>query len=428
MNTTKKLRILFCDHLNLARGKYLPGAQDRGGEARFCQGVYALTYDKDLIPAPGSTLMEGLPDMVARFDGADIRPGWLDDRVVICDQYTCAGEPLPVSGRDSLKRAIGAWQALGYHPKVGVELEAYAFVRDDAGNWMPYQTPGACVYGTGPFTDPLGFTDIIWEQAERCGFRLEMITSEFDSPQFEFTLEYDDAMKAIDDVFLFRLMAREVAFRENVLLTFMPKPIEELSGSGVHVNFSLWDGSGNNAIGDDSSPDNLSELGRRCVAGLMHHHRSLSALLAPTVNSYSRLQPASLSGYWRNWGRDHRGVTTRISGEAGSHARIEHRMADGGANPYTMTAAILRASLLGHRNGYPLPLAETGDCMENQDAVDGVPDDLGSALDELAADRELVQAVGDELAGNLDAIKRSEIEKIAQMSDMQQIDYYIHFI
>ncbi len=425
----QRLRVLFCDHLNLARGKYLPGAFDKGGESRFCQGVYALTYDKELLPAPCSTLLEGLPDMVARFDGNDIRAGWHgNDRVVVADQFDSAGAVLPVCGRGLLKRTVAEWQALGYTPKIGVELEAYAFVEDDEGGWQPYDTPGAFVYSTGPFTDPLGFTDAIWQVAEGAGFDVEMITSEFDSPQFEFTLRFDDAVSAIDDAFLFRLLAREVALEHGVLLTFMPKPIENLSGSGVHFNFSLWNASGDNAIGDARADDRLSDLGRACVAGLMHHHRGLAALLAPTVNSYQRLEPASLSGYWRNWGADHRGVTTRITSETGAHARIEHRMADGGANPYTAAAAVLQAARLGFEKQYPLPPAETADCLENHDAEDGVPDDLAAALAELEADTDLVAAVGEDLVGNLAMIKRDEIEKTAKLKKDTLRDFYIHYL
>ncbi len=425
----ERLRVLFCDHLNLARGKYLPGSHAQGGETRLCRGIYALTYDKDLLPAPCSTLLEGLPDMIARFRGADIRQGWLGkERVVIADQFDSAGNPLPVCGRSLLKRTVDAWQQIGYNPKVGIELEAYAYTRDQEGHWQPYDTPGSFVYSTGPFSDPLGFMDAIWEKADECGFDLEMVTSEFDSPQFEFTLRYDDALKAVDDVFLFRLMAREMALEQGILLTFMPKPIAELSGSGVHVNFSLWDEQGTNAIGDPDAADNLSALGRSCVAGLMHHHRGLAALLAPTVNSYARLQPASLSGYWKNWGEDHRGVTTRITSETGSHARIEHRMADGASNPYTLVAAVLQAARLGHRNRYDLPPAETADCLENHDAEEGVPEDLGAALEVLQADSPLVAAVGPDLVGNLVVIKEDEIKKTAGFSHRQLRDYYLYYI
>ena len=423
-----KLRVLFCDHLNIARGKFIPPNRATG-ESRFCQGIYALAYDKELLPSPCSKLLDGLSDMVVRYEPNEVRAGWLADEVVaIADQFDSDGNDLAVSGRTLLKRTLAQWQKLGYSAKVGIELEAYAYTRGDDGQWKPYDTPGAYVYGTGPFVDPLELTDSIYSCAEHCSIPLEMITSEFDSPQFEFTLRYDDALAAADDAFLFRLMAREIAFQEGVLLTFMPKPIEALSGSGVHINFSLWNKQGENSIGDPGSVTKLTRLGEACVAGLMHHHQGLAGLLAPTVNSYQRLQPASLSGYWRNWGEDHRGVTTRISNETGDAARIEHRMADGAVNPYTAIAAVLQAARLGLENGYDLPPAETADCLENHDATDGVPENLGAALEALQADTNLVEAVGPDLVGNLVVIKQYEVESTSHMNHDQLRDYYMHYI
>ena len=425
----RRLRVLFCDHLNLARSKYLPFTDASDGETRFCQGAYAVTYDKELIPAPGSKMLEGLPDMIACYQGKEIRQSWHEgDLVVVCDLLESDRTPLSVCGRTLLKRTVDEWKSLGFSPKVGIELEAFAFTQDESGEWIPYDTPGAFVYSTGPFTDPAGFTDEIWQRAHACGFRLEMITSEYDAPQFEFTLRYDDAVKAIDDSFLFRLLAREVAFEQGILLSFMPKPIAEVGGSGLHVNFSLNDAHDNNVIGDSSSEDFMSDIGRGCLAGLMQHHKGLAGLLAPTVNSYQRLQPASLSGYWCNWGVDHRGVTARISSETGPHARIEHRMADGAANPYVATAAILQAAKLGYESKYSLPPAETGDCLENQDATEGVSDSLAGALEDLAADASLVAAVGDTLVQNLIFTKKIEIEKLSALDASGQRDYYLHYI
>ncbi len=426
--TEDKLRLLFCDHLNLARGKFIP-LRNATGEARFCQGIYALAYDKELLPAPCSLLLEGLSDMITRYDVENLRPGWLNkEKVVIADQFDRKGNDLTVSGRTLLKNTAKQWRELGFDAKVGIELEAFAFTKDCDGNWQPYDTPGAFVYGTGPFVDPIALTEAIYEKAQLCGFSLEMITSEFDSPQFEFTLKYDDVLNAADDAFLFRQLARETAFNQGVLLTFMPKPIQELSGSGVHVNFSLWNRDDINSIGDANSEIKLSELGRTCVAGLMHHHQGLAGLLAPTVNSYQRLQPSSLSGYWCNWAMDHRGTTTRTGDEVGNSARIEHRMADGAANIYTAVAAVLQAARLGYVNKYHLPPAETKDCLENHDATIGVPEDLGKAIDALEADTELVNAVGPDLVGNLAFIKRYEFESTAKYDFEQLRKYYIHYI
>ena len=424
-----KLRVLFCDHLNLARGKYLPARKASTGETRFCRTTFGVTYAKGLVPAPGSAMLDGLPDMIARFNENDIREDWQpNSRVVIADLFDTENQPLEVSGRTALKRAIEEWEALGYKPKIGIELETYAFYSTDGGQLEPLETPAAFVYSTGPMADPTGFVEAIWERSEQAGFNLEMSTSEFDAPQFEFTLTFDDALKAVDDVFLFRLMARETALEFGVLLTFLPKPVEDVGGSGFHVNFSFEDKDGNNVIADGNADDGLSELARGCIAGLMHHHKGMAALLAPTVCSYERLQPASLSGYWQNWANDHRGVTTRISTESVERARIEHRMADGASNPYTAVATVLQAARLGFLNQYPLQPAETGDCFETTDTNECVASSLGEALDDLQADTDLRAAVGETLVDNLVCIKRDEIEATSHLEGQSLRDFYIHFI
>jgi glutamine synthetase len=428
MGTTDRLRLLFCDHLSIARGKYLPASKIGDGETRFCQGTFALTYDKEMAPAPGGTMLEGLPDMEAVYIGADIRQGWEPNtKVVVADLHDSKGAPLGVCGRGRLKQAVKDWQAMGLTPKVGLELEAFAFQRNEEGKLVPYETPGAYVYSTGRFADPLRFTDAIWEKASALGFRIDCITTEYDSPQFEFTLTYDEAVKAVDDIFLFRVLAREIALDHGIILTFMPKPILNKGGSGLHVNFSFNDRDGKNVFGD-AKPGEMADLAKGCVAGLMHHHRGMAGLVAPTVNSYERLKPASLSGYWRNWGIDHRGVTTRLSAETGVKARLEHRMGDAAANPYTLVAAVLQAARLGVTQKYNLRPAETADCIMNHDAKDGTPDSLSDALKELAADTALVSAVGELLVANHIGIKELELERTAALEGDALRDYYIYYV
>jgi glutamine synthetase len=320
---------------------------------------------------------------------------------------------------------------MGFTPKVGIELEAYAFVYDENDALVPLETPGSHVYGTGPHNDPIGFTDAIWAASEIAGFPLELITTEYDESQFEFVLTFDDALTAVDDIFLFKQMAREVAFDHDVVLTFMPKPVANRGGNGVHVKFSFLDNSGNGALmtGDAGGPENMTDMAKGCVAGLVHHHQALAGIVAPSVGSYDRLQPASMSGYWQNWGGDHRSVTTRVSSEGGKKARIEHRMADASANPYTATAAVLQAARLGVVNGYTLPSLETGDGFEEVSTSVGVGANLGEALDHLKADTALTTALSQGLVDNHIFMKRAEAAEVeACETDDDKRDYYIHYI
>lgn len=427
----ERLRAIFTDHLSITRGKYLPASKIGDDETRFCRTVFGVHFDKDLLPAPGAMMMEGLPDLELRWTKGDIRDSWQPDtKIVIGDLFDTEGAPLTLCPRGALRRAVAAWEAEGLTPKVGIELEAFAFEQNEEGDWVPYDAPGAVVYGTGPITDPRGFNDAIWEMADELGFNLDLITAEYDAPQFEYTLTFDDALKAVDDIVLFRQMAREIAFEFGIILSFLPKPIEDAGGSGMHVNFSLYDAKGNNALAKDgkSGPEHLNELATGCIAGLVHHHKGLAGLIAPSAMSYRRLQPASLAGYWKNWGGDHRNVTTRVSAEGGNKARIEHRMADATANPYTAVAAVLQAALLGVKNGYALPAMETGDGFESTDASEGVADSVTAAMADLEVDTALTEVVGQELCDNQIFMRQVEAEKTAEFDDKELRDFYIHYI
>ena len=426
-----RLRAMFVDALSIPRGKYLPNSKIGDNSTRFCQSQFGVHYDRDLLPAPGSKMMEGLPDMVMKWSGDDIRDSWdAGTKVVLGDLYGGDGEPLPECPRGALKRAVADWGKHGLKPKVGIELEGFALQTNEDGKFVPYDAPGGVVYGTGPFTDPLRFNDHIWEMADDLGFSLDMITGEYDTPQFEYTLTFDDALKAVDDIILFRLMAREIALDYGILLTFLPKPLADTGGSGMHINFSFEDENGKNAVadGDKGGPDHLNDLSRGCLAGLVHHHKGLAGLIAPTANSYERLQPAALAGYWKNWGGDHRNVTTRVSSEGGAKARLEHRMADAAANPYTAVAGVLQAARLGFENGYDLPPMETGDGFENTDAKEGVGNDLKAATADLKADTVLTDAVGADLVANHVFMKEAEVEKIKDLDGDALRDFYVHFI
>lgn len=426
-----RLRAVFCDHLSILRGKYLPAGKIGDGASRFALGVFGTHYDRDLLNAPGSGVHDGIPDMELRWRAEDIRESWeRGTKIVLGDLYGQDGAPLPLCPRGALRRAVAAWEAKGLAPKIGIELEAYALTADEDGRLQPYEAPGGVVYGTGPYADPLRFNDKIWEMAERLGFRLEMLTAEYDTPQFEYTLQFDDALAAVDDVVLFRQMAREVALEFGIVLTFLPKPIAEAGGSGMHVNLSFTDAGGGNALasGPGGGPEHMTDLARGCVAGLVHHHKGLAGLVAPTAQSYQRLTPGALSGYWQNWGGDHRGVTARVSGEGGAKARIEHRLADASANPYTAVAAILHAARLGVENGYPLPPPETGDGFERVDAREGTAGELRGAVRDLAADAALIEAVGPELCANHLFMKEREARKTKDLEAAALLDFYVWFI
>lgn len=420
-----RTRVLFCDLLNIPRGKYVSMTYASGGKAGFARGTFGTTYDRDLISVPGTNLYEGIPDMDLKLD-AERRTAWTPGVELALGDLHVDGAPYALCARSQLRRTVQEWQDKhGLSPMVGIELEAYVFERDEEGVYRPYDTPGAFVYGVGPQNDPRGLVDEIWNRAAAAGIPVESMNGEYDNGQFELTLSFADAIKACDDTFLLRTLAKEVALEKGLLLTFLPKPIPDRGGSGVHVNFSFSDKDGNNPIAPSGV---LSDIAKGCVAGLMKHHEALGGLLATTVNSYDRLEPGSMAGYWCNWADDHRMTTTRTSTKSPKSARLEHRMADGGTNPYLATHAVLQASLLGVDNGYDLPKAEDLDGLENVRATRHVPANLSKSLDALEKDSALKAAVGDLLVDALVFLKRDEVKRLAGKTVDEVRDYYLPFV
>jgi glutamine synthetase len=379
-----------------------------------------------MIPFPGAH-HESFPDVEARFPTEAIRTGWEKDTGVVVASISKDGVPIELAPRSILERVIGEWEEVGYSPVIGVELEAFLFEPDGSRGWRPIHTPGSYVYGTGTSVDPSGTIEEIMETAHRTGIELESVNSEYDDGQFELTLRYGEALRAADDAFLFRVMAREVAAKRGYLLVFMGKPITERGGSGIHVNFSLRDANGSNAMDDPSSPDGLSDLARRCIAGLINDHVSMTALVAPTVNAYKRLRPAALNGYYANWGLDHRGVAVRVPPSRGPGTRLEHRLADGAASVHVAVAATLVSALRGVTKGLECPPAETQDCITGVDADVTVPPDLGAALTALESDKDFVEAFSPAYVEGFLAVKRAEWERFNRHTTDWEIAEYLEY-
>lgn len=422
-----RIRLLWPDHLGLARGKYLTPEKVDGATAH-CISLFTLGYDREMIPHEGGYFWKGLPDCDAVYEDRDVRPGWQEDTAVVVPDITRGGRPVPLAPRNVLKSVLERWDAHGLEAMVGIELEAFLFEPDGEGGWRPISTPGAYVYGTGMAVDPSGTIDEIMATARHVGLPLESVNSEYDNGQFELTLAYTNALKAADDAFLFKVMAREIAAKRGLLLTFMGKPINDRGGSGFHVNLSFRDKSGSNVLADESADDGLSELARLVTAGMLQHHVGMTALVAPTVNAYKRLQPGSLCGYWANWGYDHRGVTVRVPPARGEGTRLEHRVGDGAVAPHQGIAAVLVAALLGYEKGYELPPVETLDCIENASTDVVCPPSLSAALDALEEDADLVEAFGPTFVDGFVTVKRAEWDRYQRWTTDWEMTEYLPFL
>jgi glutamine synthetase len=192
----------------------------------------------------------------------------------------------------------------------------------------------------------------------------------------------------------------------------------------MHVNLSLSTEAGDNAFHDPGDPQGISELARSFIAGLLHHHCALAAIAAPTVNSYKRLCPGLLSGYWANWGLDNRIASVRVPGQRGAATRVEHRVADGSASPHLLAAALLAAGLHGVEEKLPLPDPQYGDADAAPNTDQHTPDTLAESLDALAKDDVLFDLMDRELLNAFIELKTQENDRWQRsVTDWEQREY-----
>jgi glutamine synthetase len=280
------------------------------------------------------------------------------------------------------------------------------------GGYGPLILPSHRVYGVGIGGDNTGLMFDMYDAAEQCELDLEGMMGEFHPGQMELNMRYGPALDAADRAFICKEMTRELAARKGYWITYMGRPMAQLVGSGLHINMSLTPVHGGpNAFDDPQAEHGLSTLARQCLGGVIAHHEGMAAMSAPLVNSYKRLVPGIIAGYWANWGLDNRISTYRVPGERGPATRIENRMPCGSANPYLAAAVMLNAALLGVVDGRDCgdPQIGDGDTQPNTDRH--TPHDLAEALAALEADTVLCEAMGHDLVKAFLTIRNDELAK-----------------
>jgi glutamine synthetase len=238
-----------------------------------------------------------------------------------------------------------------------------------------------------------------------------------DAPsQHEIDLRHTDALTMADSIMTFRLAVREVAAMHNVHATFMPKPLEGVQGSGMHLHLSLFKGE-ENAFYDEKDAYNLSPTAKSFMAGLLRHAAEITAVTNQTVNSYKRLVPGFEAPVHISWARNNRSGLIRVPVPKKGNAmatRIEYRSPDPATNPYLAFSVILAAGLRGVEQGYTLPaeadanLFEMNDADLNKLSIEQLPQSLADALDIMERSELVASALGEHIFEWFLRNKRSE--------------------
>ena len=273
---------------------------------------------------------------------------------MICDVVTPDGQPYEGDPRHVLRLALERMEALGFDTfNVGPELEYFLFesnastVTLDEGGYFAMTALDAAT----------GLRNETIQALESMGIGIEYHHHEVAPSQHEIDMRYSAALDMADKTITYRLIVKEVAAKNGVYATFMPKPLFGENGSGMHTHMSLFK-DGRNQFFDGDDPYHLSPVGKAFIAGLLEHARELSAVFAQWVNSYKRLVPGFEAPVYVAWSQRNRSALIRIPlYKPGSEqaTRAEIRCPDPACNPYLTFAALLHAGLEGIEKGYELP-------------------------------------------------------------------------
>jgi glutamine synthetase len=322
---------------------------------------------------------------------------------LICDVRLPGGSAFPADPRQALKAVLRKATEMGFDYRVSTEVEFFVFEDPEVlGN--PPGGPLAPVDRTGYFEvqDPRAANlcrDAI--EALRCfDVEVEASHAEVGPGQHEIDIAEMGGLEAADAVVALKWALRSLARRGRMLVSFMPKPMEDAPGSGMHISQVLIDrAAGSDAFFDPAERYELSAVGAQFIAGQLAHARGQSAILAPLVNSYKRLAGGAEAPARVSWARIHRGALLRVpEPAAGRGTRLELRAPDPSCNPYLALAVMLKTGLDGVRNRLPLgePADEIPDGVdaEGPDVADPLPATLGEALEELNWDPVVREALG----------------------------------
>lgn len=359
-------------------------------------------------------------DMVLRLDPATYRilPWKSLDRPtarIICDIYRPDGRPFAGDPRYILRRAIAKAQEMGLTYNCGPELEFF-LLRKNGERLHPAPHDVAGYFDFSPRDLAAAVRSDIVDVLQALDIEVEMDHHEVATGQHEIDFRYAEALQAADNAITFKYAVKAIAAAYDLYASFMPKPFFGRNGSGMHTHQSLFK-NGTNAFYDPDDGYKLSKTAYSFIAGQLAHARALSAVVAPTVNSYKRLVPGYEAPVYICWARINRAALIRIPNYSEGReqsTRAELRFPDPSCNPYLAFAVMLMAGLDGINQEMKPPAPVEEDVYHFDDAklvelgIEQLPGSLKEAIDELKADQVLMDALGEHTGSGFVEAKQAE--------------------
>jgi len=408
------VRLWFTDVLGYLKSVAIAPAELEGA---FEEGVgfdgsaiqgFARVYESDMVAHPDPATFQLLPWRGAAQGTARM----------FCDITLPDGSPSYSDPRYVLKRAMKKAADMGFSFYCHPEIEFYLFNQPIVPGRPPVPVDTSGYFDHTTASAGTDFRRKAITMLEQMGISVEFSHHEGGPGQQEIDLRYADALTMADNIMTFRVVIKEVAVMQNLFASFMPKPLQDAPGSGMHTHVSLFEGD-DNAFYDAAAEFGLSKIGRHFIAGLLHHAAEISAVLNPFVNSYKRLASGGEAPSYICWGQNNRSAMVRVpmwKPNKSSSARVELRSLDSSVNPYLAFALILNAGLSGIEQRLELPEPAEDDVWSLTDkqrralGIRPLPYDLESAVQAMESSELVADTLGDHVFDFFLRNKRAEYE------------------
>ena len=393
-----------------------------GFDGSAIEGLTRVSED-DMIVRPDPTTFQILP----------WRGGPQGTARMFCDVLTPEGQPSLGDPRYVLKRTLDQAKEMGFTFYVHPEIEFYLFEHQDDYSKPPVPIDSGGYFDHVPRSSGMDFRRAAVNMLEQMGISVEYSHHEAGPGQNEIDLRYADALAIADNIMTFRTVVKEISLERGIHASFMPKPLVDQPGSGMHTYLSLFEGDAN-AFYEAGQEFNMSTTARQFAAGLIYHAAEITAVTNQYVNSYKRLWGGAEAPSFICWGHNNRSALLRIpqyKPGKGNSARMEFRGLDPVANPYLAYSVLLAAGLDGIKQGMELGEPTSDDVWELTDlerlamGIQPLPDSLDTALKVMEKSDFVASVLGEHVFEYFLRNKRKEWEEYRMQVTPYELQKYL---
>ena len=406
------VRLWFTDVLGFLKSVAVAPAELEGA---FAEGIgfdgsaiegFARVYEADMLAKPDPSSFQILP--------------WRGETQgtarMFCDILMPDGSPSYADPRFVLKRTLAKAGELGFTFYTHPEIEFYLFRKSDDPSAPPVPVDSSGYFDHTPQGIGNDFRREAITMLESMGISVEFSHHEGGPGQQEIDLRYADALTTADNIMTFRVVVKEVALSQGIYASFMPKPMSDHPGSGMHTHVSLFEGD-RNAFYEAGAQYQLSKTGRAFIGGVLRHAAEIAAVTNQWVNSYKRLAAGGEAPSYICWGHNNRSALIRVpmyKPQKSQSSRIEYRSLDSAANPYLAYALLLAAGLKGIEEGYDLPREAEDDVWSLTDrerralGIKPLPTSLAEAIHAMEESELVAETLGEHVFDFFLRNKRTE--------------------